>query len=121
MKFNAIPVIRIFDEEKARDFYLNFLGMNVDWEHRFEDGFPLYMQVSRNSLVLHLTEHSGDCTPGAKVFVETPGLDAFYADIMSKDYKHSRPEIFEAAWGDRVFEVTDPFANRLIFNEQKQK
>lgn len=69
MKFQTIPIIRIFDEAKAREFYLEFLGMSVDWEHRFEEGFPLYMQVSRGDLVFHLSEHSGDCTPGSKTFV----------------------------------------------------
>jgi len=31
------PVLRIFDVEKAKDFYFGFLGFSVDWEHRFED------------------------------------------------------------------------------------
>jgi len=40
-------VLRSFDEAKAREFYVDFLGFTVDWEHRFEPGMPLYMQVSR--------------------------------------------------------------------------
>jgi len=43
-RFQAIPIFRIFDEEKARDFYLGFLGMTVDFEHRFEENTPIYMQ-----------------------------------------------------------------------------
>ena len=69
--FKAIPILRIFDEAKAREFYLGFLGFTVDWEHRFEDGLPLYMQISRGDLVLHLSEHHGDCCPGACVYVRT--------------------------------------------------
>jgi len=42
----AAPIIRIFDEAKAREFYLEFLGCSVDWQHRFEPDAPLYMQVS---------------------------------------------------------------------------
>ena len=57
----AIPIFRIFDVDKARAFYLDFLGMSVDWEHRFDESAPLYMQVSRGELKLHLTEHHGDC------------------------------------------------------------
>jgi len=118
MEFQAIPIIRIFDEEKAKDFYLGFLGMKLDWEHRFEAGFPIYMQVSRDSLVFHLSEHSGDCTPGSKVFVNTNELDILYKEIISKSYKYCKPEITTAPWGDRVFEVTDPFSNKVLFNEQ---
>ncbi len=91
MKFQVIPIIRIFDEEKAKEFYLGFLGMNVDWEHRFEKDFPIYIQISRGSLVFQLSEHSGDCTPGTKVFVNTDELDGLYSEIISKKYKYSRP------------------------------
>lgn len=50
---------------------MDYLGCTVDWEHRFDDLAPLYMQVSRGSLVLHLSEHYGDGTPGAVVYTCT--------------------------------------------------
>jgi uncharacterized glyoxalase superfamily protein PhnB len=118
MRFQAIPIIRIFDETKAKEFYLDFLGMSLDWEHRFEPGFPIYIQVSRDGLVFHLSEHSGDCTPGSKTFVNTDELEALHREISSRGYKYSRPEITTAPWGDRVFEVVDPFSNRILFNER---
>ena len=37
------PILRIFDEAKAREFYVDFLGFTVDWDHRFEANTPLYM------------------------------------------------------------------------------
>lgn len=37
----AIPIIRIFSEEKAKEFYLDFLGFKLEWEHRFEEQLPL--------------------------------------------------------------------------------
>ena len=118
MDFKAIPIIRIFDEEKAKEFYLGFLGMKLDWEHRFEEGFPIYMQVSKGDLVFHLSEHSGDCTPGSKTFVHVSDLDGLFNEMASKDYKYSKPAIEQAAWGDRCFTVTDPFSNKVLFNEQ---
>ncbi len=118
MDFQAIPIIRIFDEDKAKDFYLKYLGMKLDWEHRFEEGYPIYMQVSRDNLVFHLSEHSGDCTPGSKVFVNTSDLEKLHQEIKSKEYKYNHPEIKRAPWGDRIFEVTDPFSNRVLFNEK---
>lgn len=59
----VIPVLRMFDVGKAREFYLGFLGFAVDWEHRFEYGMPLYMQISREGCALHLSEHHGDACP----------------------------------------------------------
>lgn len=70
--------------------------MTLDWEHRFGERFPVYMQVSRDNLVLHFSEHSGDCTPGAKVFVKTVQFAPLYNDITSRPYKHNRPEISTA-------------------------
>ena len=120
MKFQSIPILRIFEEDKAKDFYLGFLGMNLDWEHRFEPETPIYMQVSKGSLVLHLSEHSGDCTPGSKSFVNVSDLDALFDEITSRPYKYNRPGIEQAPWGDRCFTVIDPFSNKILFNEAKR-
>ena len=49
----TVPILRSFDEAKAREFYIDWLGFVVDWEHRFEPGLPLYMQVSRDGIALH--------------------------------------------------------------------
>lgn len=117
MEFQTIPIIRIFDEAKAKEFYLEFLGMNLDWEHRFEDNSPIYMQVSKANLVFHLSEHSGDCTPGSKVFVNVSELDALFEEISQHPYKYNRPQIEIAAWGSRCFTVIDPFSNKVLFNE----
>jgi len=109
MEFQTIPILRIFDEGKAKEFYVDFLGMKLDWEHRFEPNFPIYMQVSKGNLVFHLSEHSGDCTPGSKVFVNVHDLDALSREVTSRPYKYNKPVIEQASWGDRCFTVTDPF------------
>lgn len=111
------PIFRIFDEAKAREFYVDFLGFSVNWEHRFEPGMPLYMQVSRGECLLHLSEHHGDCCPGAAARVQVDELDAFAAELQSKDYKHSRPAIHQMPWGTRDLSVHDPFGNRLTFTD----
>jgi len=43
----AVPILRIFSVEKAREFYLDFLGFTWDWEHRFDDSAPLYARVMK--------------------------------------------------------------------------
>ncbi len=72
----TIPILRVFSVEKAKEFYLGFLGFALDWEHRFGDDFPLYMQVSRGHLRLHLSEHHGDACPGSTIFVRMHGIEA---------------------------------------------
>lgn len=109
------PILRIFDETKAREFYVDWLGFAVDWEHRFAPGMPLYMQVSRTGLVLHLSMHHGDASPGATVFVRMRNIRAFHAEIVTeRPYAHNRPGLEDMPWGPQV-EVTDPFMNRIRF------
>ncbi|MNL18243.1 Bleomycin resistance protein [compost metagenome] len=114
----AIPILRIFSVEKAREFYLDFLGFSWDWEHRFEAGMPLYAQVHRGDLVLHLSEHHGDATPGSAVFVRMQGVDEYHAEVSAKRYGYMRPGVEDMPWG-RVMAVIDPFGNRLSFCEDK--
>jgi len=109
------PILRIFDEAKAKEFYVDFLGFKVDWEHRFEPGLPLYLQISRDTCVLHLSEHHGDCCPGAALRIQTTDLDSFHAELSAKGYKYYRPGIEETPWGTREMAVTDPFGNRVTF------
>lgn len=111
------PILRIFDEAKAREFYVDFLGFRVDWQHRFGDNFPLYLQVSRDGCILHLSEHHGDCSPGSAVRIETEAIDDLHKELHARDYKYMKPHVEEAAWGDRVMSVLDPFGNRLTFFE----
>jgi catechol 2,3-dioxygenase-like lactoylglutathione lyase family enzyme len=115
--FQAIPMLRSFDVGKAKDFYVGFLGFHVDWEHRFDTTAPIYMQVSRGNLILHLTEHHGDCCPGSTVFVQTTQLAQLHQEITAKGYPYIRPSIDIAPWQAKVMEVIDPFGNRLRFNE----
>jgi uncharacterized glyoxalase superfamily protein PhnB len=109
------PILRIFDEAKAREFYLDFLGFSVVFEHRFEPGMPLYMGVRRDACVLHLSEHHGDASPGASMRIEVSDVDALCAELAAKAYKHARPSVAAMPWGTRDMQVADPFGNRLNF------
>jgi catechol 2,3-dioxygenase-like lactoylglutathione lyase family enzyme len=113
----TVPILRIFSVDKAKEFYLDFLGFALDWEHRFADGLPLYMQVSRGALCLHLSEHHGDACPGSTVFVRMRGVEDLHRELTAKAYRYLRPGVERAPWGARVMEVTDPFGNRIRFNE----
>ncbi|MGE0502974.1 MAG: glyoxalase superfamily protein [Rhizobiaceae bacterium] len=112
-----VPIFRIFDEEKARGFYEGFLDCTVDWQHRFHPGAPLYCQVSRGGLKLHLSEHSGDASPGATAVCTMKGVEAFQKGLLAKNYKYNRPGLERQDWGLEC-EVIDPFGNRIRFMEQ---
>lgn len=122
MQFSpATPILKIFDETKAKDFYLGFLGFTLDWEHRFEPTAPLYAQISRGACVIHLSEHHGDVAPGSAIRIAVDDVDGYHAEIMAKGYKYMRPGIEATPWGTREIKVIDPFFNRLMFFSPAKK
>ena len=69
-----MPTLRMTDYARSKQFYLDSLGSRIDWEHRFEPGFPVFMQVSREDLAFSLIEHKGDCPVGGLVHLYVPDL-----------------------------------------------
>ena len=53
---SSIPVLRMSEEAAAKAFYVDFLGFEIEWEHRFEDSpeSPLFMQIRLGQAVIHL-------------------------------------------------------------------
>ena len=47
-----IPIFRICDVDKAKEFYCGFLGFELDWEHRFGEHFPLRDLQRRTRIVV---------------------------------------------------------------------
>ena len=115
---SIVPTFRIFSVEKAREFYLDFLGFKLDWEHRFDDNAPLLMQVSRGPFVLRLSEHHGDGCPGTHLTAYLTGLDELHAEVTAKKYRYYRPSIEEKPWKERNMVVIDPFGNWIFFAER---
>lgn len=114
-----IPVLRSFDEAKAREFYCGFLGFDVLFEHRFGPGMPLYLAVKRGPMVLHLSEHHGDAVPGATLFIRMQGIREFQQGLLAQEYGFARPGLVEQDWGIEMT-IADPFHNRLKFCEQPE-
>jgi catechol 2,3-dioxygenase-like lactoylglutathione lyase family enzyme len=115
---DTIPIQRIFAVDKAMEFYVGFLGFKVDWEHRFEPGMPLFMQVSLAGIVIWLSEHHGDATPGSHVVFKVRGLAAWHREISAKAYGNARPGIGPHIGGGTCVSVTDPSGNTLEFVEE---
>ncbi|KYZ66705.1 glyoxalase superfamily protein [Bacillus sp. GZT] len=97
------PIFRIFDIEKAKLFYLGFLGFKMDWEHRYEEHMPLYMQIS----------------PSGAIRVKIEDLKSYYTILSSKDYAYAKPDIERTPWDTMELTVIDPFSNRIIFYEER--
>lgn len=88
----VVPILRMHDVAAARHGYVDYLGCSIDWEHGDGDR-PVYLQVSRGSLVLHLSSHHDDVTRGCAVLIEIDGIDDLHAELASRNYPFLNPGI----------------------------
>lgn len=110
-----IPILRSFDEDATRDFYLGFLSFRLEFEHRFGPDAPLYMGVRLDNCVIHLSEHHGDATPGSSIRIEVEDVNAFATRLNTQAYKFARPGVIRQDWGFDEMPIADPSGNRLVF------
>ena len=113
------PIFRISDYQQAVAFYIDWLGFRIDWEERPTHG-PLYMQVSRGNIVLHLTGYEpGSGSSGSMAMAEVNGLFALHRNLLARNPPCPPPCLERTTWNEKVMQtqVTDPFGNRLVFVE----
>src|SRR5262245_35918157 len=101
LKPRVTPVLRMFDVDKALEFYVAFLGFEAQWRHQVEPGLPVYMGIERDGVHLHLSEHFGDATPGSHLRVEVDDVDEFCRQLSAKKYRLARPAVEDRPWGNR--------------------
>ena len=113
----VVPILRMFDLPATERFYVDYLGCAVDWQDGGEDG-PVYLQVSRGDLVLHLSSHHDDGTPGSAVLLEIRGVVELHAELRAKGYPFFNPGVGDHPLG-REMTLIDPASNRLRFFERR--
>jgi catechol 2,3-dioxygenase-like lactoylglutathione lyase family enzyme len=100
----AIPILRVEDAAAAVEWYAR-LGFVKQWEHRFEPGFPAFVEVARGAVRLFLSEHEGDARPDTLVYLRLRDVDAVAAEFGVR--------VQDQPWGAREIELRDPDGNRL--------
>jgi catechol 2,3-dioxygenase-like lactoylglutathione lyase family enzyme len=111
----TVPILRMFDVDATRRFYVDYLGFSLDWHEGNSDG-PVFMQVSRDDVRISLSSHHGDGTPGSVVLVVVDDASALHAELHGKDYPFMNPGIEPRGIGREVT-VLDPASNQIRFFE----
>ncbi len=119
------PILRSLSEPLARAFYIDYLGFEIVFEHRFAPGMPLYMGIGRGQCALHISEHEGDAQPGSALRIAVDDVDALCAELQAKTFSapaglsaahaETDAQVHEMPWGTRDMSLVDPFGNRLTF------
>jgi Glyoxalase superfamily protein len=78
---------------------------------------PTFIQVSRGPLVLNLSSHHGDGTPGSVVLVFVDDIEALHAELAAKHYPFMNPGIEPHGVGREML-LLDPASNQIRFFQQ---
>lgn len=103
MDEEVIPILRVADAAAAVAGYER-LGFTQQWEHRFEPGFPAFVEVARGEVRLFLSEHEGDARPDTLIYLRVRDIDTIAAEFGVP--------VEEAPWA-REIELRDIDGNRL--------
>lgn len=107
----VVPVLQIDDYAEAVTFYVDRLGFEIDFEHRHEPGFPVFMGIAKGELYLHLSEH-GRGHPGTEIYVFVDDVDAWY-ELCRRGGVDTGGPPDPKPWGNTELAVGDPSRNLL--------
>ena len=106
------PSIKVADAQRSVAFYCDVLGFHKDWEHCFDQGWPLYVGLSRGSMTLHLSEHGGGGTDRAELFISVDDVDAAYGELVDRGLVAECPPA-DQDYGLRDFCFADPDGHHI--------
>ena len=110
-----VPALRITNYDRSKAFYVERLGFRVEWEHRFEPNFPVFMAIARDGMQIYLSEHSGDCRVGGLVHFVIEDVNAWSREFTARGVKLTEPPNNDLGFLNMT--VTDPDGNQLRFME----
>jgi catechol 2,3-dioxygenase-like lactoylglutathione lyase family enzyme len=108
----VIPTLRMTDEARSRAFYVDGLGFQVDWTHRFAPHLPILLQLSRDGMIVYLSQHVMDCALGGLVHLFVDSVDDWHARLERGGVAIELPPT-DQPWGVREMHLVDPDGNRL--------
>ncbi|MBM3217007.1 VOC family protein [Candidatus Poribacteria bacterium] len=108
------PSFCVASYDEAVRFYIDWLGFQIDWEYGSPTS-PVYSQVSRDGLALHLSvQPDGSFQSNCVAHVD---------DIraLHREWKAKRPdwdgEVYETPWRVLRIDLHDPFGNHIAVQQ----
>lgn len=95
------PILHVADARASVKWYAG-LGFEVESEHFFGPGMPLYVRLRRGPAQLHLSEHRLDGGPVTHMYLYVDDVDS---DVPAGTVAEDCP------WGMREARLTDPDGN----------
>ena len=121
---NCMPVLFVKNAPKAKDFYVDVLGMTVTADlgglnYMFKEGFAVWQIMDGNIIPAKLGRENIENTASTSRFelcFETHELDGIYNSLKEKSVKFLH-EINTELWGQRTIRFYDPDGHLIEIGE----
>ena len=113
--YKIVPVLGIDDGEVAKNFYIEKLGFELDFEWRHEPGFPAQIGIKYGDHYMHLSEHSKG-HQGSELYLFVNDIEDWAARAKANGVKIEHgPD--KMPWGNTEMLIIDPHRNALRFSQ----
>ena len=116
---SSIPVVPMALEDETKEFYLEFLGYEIDWEHRFNSSqnSELYMLIHLGDSVLHLNGHADPDSAPIETRIPVEHLQEYAQFLCQKKSRFGMPQPVDPRYEGKNTDmnIRDPFGNLLTF------
>ena len=107
----AVPHLPVEDLAVAKQFYVEKLGFNIDFEAS-EDGKTGILGVRRGTIQITLDCPMDGHGRDACVSLQVDSVDQYYDEWRAKTPVKRPPH--NEPWGARTFDLIDPFGNTIF-------
>lgn len=113
----VIPILKVIDVIRAKEFYVDIMGFKVEWEKRFDEKSSIHMILSYKHIILYFTGYDDVAASESSVFIEFSGLKKYHGFLMERKTEYMITDLNMTPWESLNMEVIDPFGNKLLFCE----
>lgn len=110
---SAIPVLRVGDYPKAKEFWTQVLGFRVTEEGGDPPQFGIFWRDEIRVFVDAWQGADVEPSPGWRAYFHCDDVDALHADVKAAGAEISDP--VDTVYGMREVVITDPWGSRLCF------
>ena len=111
---STISTFKVKDALASEAFYRDLLGFTKTWEDNPGDGSPVFIEVKRDAVAIHLSEHEGDGPERVSIYVNVADATALHGEFAGRQVPIASPPE-SMPWGETVFTIEDPDGNILRF------
>ncbi|MFD2034660.1 glyoxalase superfamily protein [Belliella marina] len=116
----VIPVLKVSDFKLAKQFYIDHMGFEVEWEEHVVDKSYSYMVISFNHIIFHMTDCDKEKMSTGKIFIEYSEICEYIKFLSARKCTFEVIDLEMFPWKSIGIQIEDPFDHHLVFFEPEE-